>query len=105
MVYGDGRRPRFTVIVNIEKEILVSKPYLLKKDYFVSMKQSSPGGNLPKLAQPAVRALNGAGVRTLEALQNLTEKELAGLHGIGPNALKQLKQAMEAKGITFKKDL
>ncbi|WP_295128879.1 helix-hairpin-helix domain-containing protein [uncultured Chitinophaga sp.] len=69
------------------------------------MKQSSPAGNIPKLAQPAVRALNDAGIHTLEALGKMTEKELAALHGIGPDALKRLKKAMQEKGLSFKKGL
>ena len=57
--------------------------------------------NFPKLAQPAQRALAGAGYSRLEQLTHVTETELKQLHGIGPNALKQLRAALEAKGWSF----
>ncbi|GAA0550126.1 helix-hairpin-helix domain-containing protein [Chitinophaga japonensis] len=57
----------------------------------------------PGLARPAQRALQAAGYTTLEKLSTLPEAEVARLHGIGPNALVLLKQAMQAKGLTFAK--
>lgn len=54
-----------------------------------------------KLAQPAQRALAEAGYSNLQQLTHITEAELKKLHGIGPNALKQLKAALEAKGWAF----
>ncbi|WP_309645337.1 hypothetical protein [Phenylobacterium sp.] len=57
---------------------------------------------LPKLARPAQRALAGAGVTRLEDLTEHTEIEIAGLHGMGPNALATLRRALAAKGLTFK---
>lgn len=53
------------------------------------------------LAAPAQRALAGAGFTRLEQLTKITETDLKKLHGIGPNALKQLRAAMEAKGWSF----
>ena len=58
----------------------------------------------PGLAQPALRALHGAGIRRLEQLTTLTETELKQLHGIGPKAVDQLRRAMLAKGLTFAGD-
>ena len=60
--------------------------------------------DLPKLARPAQRALAGAGIQRLEQLTRLSEKDLKQLHGIGPNALKQLHQALRAKGLSFAKE-
>ena len=60
--------------------------------------------DLPKLASPAQRALAGAGIQRLEQLTRLSEKDLKQLHGIGPNALKQLHQALRAKGLSFAKE-
>jgi DNA-directed RNA polymerase alpha subunit len=58
--------------------------------------------NLPdKLASPARRALAGAGFSKLEQLTDVTEEELLKLHGMGPKALGQLKQALAEKGLTF----
>ena len=63
-----------------------------------------PENDLPKLASPAQRALAGAGIQRLEQLTRLSEEDLKQLHGIGPNALKQLHQALRAKGLSFAKE-
>lgn len=55
-----------------------------------------------KLAKPAQQALGSADIDSLEKLATFTEQEVADLHGIGQNALKQLKQAMKEKGLNFK---
>jgi hypothetical protein len=54
-----------------------------------------------ELAQPARQALTAAGIRRLEQLTKLNESEVKQLHGIGPNALEQLRRALEAKGQSF----
>lgn len=60
--------------------------------------------NLPdKLAQPAQRALANAGIQNLKQLAKFSEAEIKELHGIGPNALKQLRSALKANGLSFKK--
>lgn len=56
-----------------------------------------------KLAKPAQRALTQAGYTRLEQLSNVTEAELAQLHGMGPKALKQLREALAAVGKSFAK--
>lgn len=53
------------------------------------------------LAQPARRALAGAGVQNLAQLTRFSEAEIKQLHGIGPNALSQLRSALAEKGLTF----
>ncbi len=53
------------------------------------------------LASPAWRALTGAGYWRLEQLTTVSEDEIKKLHGIGPNALKQLRSALAAKGLSF----
>lgn len=55
-----------------------------------------------KLAAPARRALIGAGVWRLEQLAGFSEAELKKLHGIGPNAMQQLQQALESRGLRFR---
>ena len=55
------------------------------------------------LAQPAQRALANAGITTLQQCAKLGENELAKLHGMGPDALGKIKEAMKAKGISFSK--
>ena len=65
--------------------------------------QSDQGeSNLPNgLAAPARRALTGAGYTRLEQLTTPTEAEIKKLHGIGPNAIKQLRIALEANALSF----
>jgi len=54
-----------------------------------------------KLSQPAQRALAGAGIKTLKQLSKFSETEIKQLHGMGPNALNQLRTALAAKGLSF----
>jgi hypothetical protein len=61
-----------------------------------------PGGDLPKLAAPARRALASAGITRLEQLATLTESELRDLHGMGPSALTVLRVALERRGLTLR---
>lgn len=59
--------------------------------------------DLPKLAVPAQRALAAVGVRRLAQLTQFSEDEVKHLHGIGPNALVQLRRALRANGLSFAK--
>lgn len=54
-----------------------------------------------KLSQPAQRALAAAGVRRLQDLTKFSEDEVRRWHGIGPNAMKQLREALAAQGLSF----
>lgn len=60
--------------------------------------------DLPKLAAPARRALASAGYTDLERLATAREKDVAALHGMGPNALKTLRQALHEHGLSFTED-
>ena len=60
-------------------------------------------GDLPKLSAPAHRALAAAGIRRLEQLTHFSEAEVGRLHGIGPNALGQLRFALHSRGWSFAK--
>lgn len=53
------------------------------------------------LGAPAQRALAGAGITRLEQLAAMSEAEITRLHGIGPKALGQLRDALAAKGLSF----
>ncbi len=57
--------------------------------------------DLPKLAAPAQQALASVGIKRLEQLANFSEFEIRQLHGIGPNALNQLRHALYTKGLSF----
>lgn len=56
---------------------------------------------LPGLAKPARRALEGAGIASLDQLSARSESEVRKLHGMGPKALYQLSEALAAKGLSF----
>ena len=63
---------------------------------------NSQDSDLPKeLAQPAQRALAAAGIQRLKQLTKFSESEIKQLHGIGPNALEQLRRALGAKSLSF----
>lgn len=63
--------------------------------------KSQPTTALPKLAAPAQRALAAAGVTRLAQLCKFSEAEVKAWHGIGPNALKALRRALQAQGLSF----
>lgn len=59
-------------------------------------------GNFPAgVSRPALRALDAAGLRRLSDLTRVAEAELAELHGLGPNALRILRTALEEQGLRF----
>ena len=53
------------------------------------------------LSAPALRALNGAGYVRLEQLTRASEAELKKLHGLGPRGIDLLRNALDAKGLSF----
>lgn len=55
----------------------------------------------PKLSKPAWRALTGAGYWRLEQLTAVSAAELMKLHGMGPKALGQLREALAAQGLAL----
>lgn len=57
---------------------------------------------LPKLAAPARRALAGAGYTHLEQFAEATEFEVLRLHGMGPNAMNVLRDALKEHGLSFR---
>ena len=62
----------------------------------------SSESDFPKLSTPARRALAGAGYTRLEQLSAVSEAEIARLHGVGPNALDQLRRALAERGLSFR---
>ena len=53
------------------------------------------------LASPARRALAAAGIQRLEQLTAFSEDQVKQLHGMGPNALAQLRRALDTRGLSF----
>jgi hypothetical protein len=72
-----------------------------KADDAGSRAVTTPKTPFPKLAQPALRALAGAGYDHLEQLANVPEASLLRLHGFGPNAIDKLRTALKAIGLSF----
>lgn len=53
------------------------------------------------IGNPARNALEHAGYTTLEQLAEVSEGELAALHGIGPKALGVLRSTLAERGLSF----
>jgi len=65
-------------------------------------KKTQEGHLPPKLGAPAERALAGAGIRKLKQLAKFSEAEIKQLHGVGPNAIGKLREALAEQGLSFK---
>lgn len=58
--------------------------------------------SLPKLGAPATRALNAAGYTALAQLDDVPRSQLAGMHGIGPKALRIIQAELERHGLSLR---
>ena len=76
-------------------------PHFTGGDITDNAQHNPSESNFPRLAAPARRALLGAGYTQLDQLAQATEAEIRQLHGIGPNALDQLRRALSERGFTF----
>lgn len=68
------------------------------------MPSKTPQSDFPNIGAPATRALTHAGYTTLKQLTKVSEAELAQLHGVGPKAVRILKETLKANGLSFKQD-
>ena len=48
--------------------------------------------DIPKTSEPARRAFESVGIKTVEDFKKWTEKDLLKLHGVGPKAIRILKE-------------
>ncbi len=72
------------------------------RDSLKGESRSARSDSLPDgLPKPAVRALARAGITNLRRLSRWSERDIRGLHGIGPNAVRVLKRALRLRGLTF----
>ncbi|GIG62681.1 hypothetical protein Lfu02_70530 [Longispora fulva] len=62
---------------------------------------ASTGGLPRSIGAPATRALNAAGYTDLAQLADVPAAELSKLHGVGPKALRLLREALEARGTSL----
>lgn len=58
--------------------------------------------DLPNIGAPATRALEAEGYTNLKQLTKISEVELAQLHGVGPRAIRILREALRERGWSFK---
>lgn len=58
--------------------------------------------DLPPIGRPAADALALRGITTLDQVAEHTEKELLSLHGVGPKAIRILREALAADGRGFR---
>ena len=66
------------------------------------MSSTNQESDLPNIGAPATRALTHAGYTSLKQLTKISEAELAQLHGVGPKAVRILKETLKANGLSFK---
>ncbi|PXY21178.1 hypothetical protein [Prauserella muralis] len=60
---------------------------------------TTPGSDLPAgIGKPATRALLGAGLSTLAKVATRTEADLLALHGVGPKAVRILREELARTG-------
>ena len=64
--------------------------------------QQQEANAFPKIGAPAMRVLTASGYTHLEQLTHVTEAELGQLHGMGPNALGKLREALAERGLSFR---
>jgi hypothetical protein len=58
-------------------------------------------GFLAALSAPARRALESAGIDSLQKLAGFTEKDILQLHGMGPSTIPKLRAALAEQQLTF----
>jgi len=64
--------------------------------------QDEPKTDFPKsIGNPATNALLAAGYTRLEQLTQVREADILRLHGVGPKAIKILRETLAAKGLSF----
>ncbi len=67
----------------------------------MAQEQKNQLTTFPKTSRPALSALNAAGYTHLEQLTQVSAAELLKLHGMGPKAIRILRDALAAKGLSF----
>jgi hypothetical protein len=66
------------------------------------MWETKPTPTSPKLSAPARRALARAGYERLEQLNGVEDADLSRLHGMGPSAIKTLREALTERGLSLR---
>ncbi|WP_301331703.1 hypothetical protein [Rhodococcus sp. OK519] len=70
-----------------------------------SPRDSARSGDLPAgIGRPATRALEQAGITTLDAAAGHSAKELLALHGVGPKAIRVLTASLGERGLHIRSE-
>jgi hypothetical protein len=64
----------------------------------VRERETRDGTPLPRIGAPATRALRARDIWTLEQVRDLAEDELLAMHGVGPVAVRLLREALAERG-------
>ena len=59
--------------------------------------------DLPAIGAPATGALAAAGITRLDQVAECREAELLALHGVGPKAIRLLREALAQRGLSFRR--
>jgi uncharacterized protein YdhG (YjbR/CyaY superfamily) len=102
-----ARIVKFRVAENMEKKAKTAKTATPKKaasKYSAAMAKptAQPAGFMAAVSEPARRALEGAGIKTLKQLAKYTEADVLALHGMGPASIPKLKEVLDAEGLSFR---
>lgn len=62
---------------------------------------SGDESDLPNIGNVARRELGVHGIATLDQVAQMTEEELLALHGVGPKAVRILREALAEQGRSF----
>ncbi|MFW6075395.1 MAG: hypothetical protein ACOC9Y_07355, partial [Chloroflexota bacterium] len=88
-------------LTNPEEEPDLSK-WSIEVAYLVDDAADENGTPLPRgIGNPATRALAVEGITTLEQVSRNREADLLALHGVGPKAIRVLREALAEKGLSF----
>lgn len=64
-----------------------------------------PVGDLPNsMGKTAPRELQNAGIDSLQKASEYSERELLAIHGVGPKAIRLIREAMHEKGLALRSD-
>lgn len=55
-----------------------------------------------RMGRPANAALVAMGITTLDQVTRMTESELAAVHGVGPQAIRILREELSARGMALR---
>jgi len=64
-------------------------------------KPTNPDSDIPKISRPAAQAFALAGYTRLEQFTQVTEADILKLHGVGPKGIRILREALQARGLSF----